>query len=144
VRRRDGIGAPILLLVLGLLIVSILVFLLPALLGGRSSGPAALASPSAGTSPRAAATRAPQRTFEASPSPSLPPEPEVRIHTVRPGEVLSKIADRFDVSVRQLQCLNVITNPNLITEGQRLLIPPEGFSCPSGWRNMTPPPIPEE
>lgn len=142
VRRRSGIGAPILLAVLGLLVISILVFLLPALLGGSSAQPAAVASPSPGASHRPAATRAPQRTFDASPSPSVAPESEVRVYTVKPGNSLSFIAERFDVSQRHLQCLNVITNPNIIQPGQRLLIPPEGFTCPSGWRDMTPPPIP--
>jgi nucleoid-associated protein YgaU len=141
-RRRGGIGAPILLVVLGLLVVSIFVFLVPALLGGGTA-PAAVASPTPGASRRPAASHAPSRTFEPSPSPSLPAEPDSRVYTVKPGNTLSFIADRFDVSQRHLQCLNVITNPNLIQPGQKLLIPPEGFSCPAGWRNMTPPPIPE-
>ncbi|HEY5906999.1 MAG TPA: LysM domain-containing protein, partial [Vicinamibacteria bacterium] len=141
-RRGGGVGAPILLVVLGLLVISILVFLLPALLGGGPARPAAVASPSAGASQRPAATRAPQRTFDASPSPSVAPEPEVRVYTVKPGNTLSFVAERFDVSQRHLQCLNVITNVNLIQPGQKLLIPPEGFACPSGWRDMTPPPIP--
>ena len=91
-----------------------------------------------------APSRAPQRTFEPSPSPSAEAEPEVRVYTVKPGNTLSAIAERFGVSQRQLQCLNVITNPNLIQPGQQLLIPAKGFTCPSGWRDMTPPPIPGE
>jgi LysM repeat protein len=118
------------------------VFLVPALLGSGSAQPGALASASPDASQRAGPTRAPQRTFDASPSPSVAPEPEIRVYTVRPGNTLSAIADRFDVSMRHIQCLNVITNPNLLQPGQKLLIPPEGFSCPSGWRDMTPPPVP--
>lgn len=146
-RRSSGIGAPILLAVLGLLVVSLLVFLLPALLGGGTTTPAALASPTPGASLRPAASRVPSRTLEPRSSPSLPPEPELRVHTVRAGArngTLSGIAQRYGVDIRHLQCLNVITNPNVLQPGQKLLIPPDGFSCPSGWRNMTPPPIPEE
>jgi LysM repeat protein len=146
-RRSSGIGAPILLVVLGLLIVSIFVFLVPALLGGGNPAPAALASPSPASSARPVASRAPSRTSEPSSSPSLPPEPEIRVHTVRPGSrngTLSGIADRYGVEMRHLQCLNVITNPNVLQPGQKLLIPPDGFTCPPGWRNMTPPPIPED
>jgi hypothetical protein len=146
-RRSGGIGAPILLGVLGLLVISLVVFLLPAILGGSPSRPSvAAASPSAGASQRPPATRTPQRSFAASPSPSVEPEPEVIVHTVRSGRrsgTLSGIAERYGVEMRLIQCLNVITNPNVLQPGQRLLIPPEGFECPSGWRNMTPPPIPE-
>jgi hypothetical protein len=141
--RRDGIGAPILLGVLALLVITILVFLLPALLGGERPQLAAQTSPSPAASHRTAPTRAPQETGDASLAPSVAPEPRIRVYTVRAGNTLSGIAARFDVTQRQLQCLNVITNPNLLAEGQRLLIPPEAFTCPSGWRNMTPPPIPE-
>jgi LysM repeat protein len=146
-RRSSGVGAPILLVVLGLLVVAIFVFLVPALLGGGTPAPAALASPTPASSARPAASRAPSRTSEPSSSPSLPPEPEIRVHTVRPGSrngTLSGIAERYGVELRHLQCLNVITNPNVLQPGQKLLIPPDGFSCPSGWRNMTPPPIPED
>ena len=108
-RRRGGIGAPILLVVLGLLVVSIFVFLVPALLGGGTA-PAAVASPTPGASRRPAASHAPSRTFEPSPSPSLPAEPDSRVYTVKPGNTLSFIADRFDVSQRS-QCHNVITQP---------------------------------
>jgi LysM repeat protein len=147
VRRRGGIGAPILLAVLGLLVVSLVVFLLPALLGSGTPAPAAVASATPGATLRAQPTRAPQRTSEPSAAPTEASEPRVRLVTVRAAphqlSTLSGIAERYGVSLRHLQCLNVITNPNLIQPGQKLLIPPEGYSCPPGWRNMSPPPIPE-
>ena len=42
--------------------------------------------------------------------------------------------------MRLLQCLNVLTNPNLLQPGQKLLVPPDGYSCPPGWRRASPEP----
>ena len=44
-------------------------------------------------------------------------------YTVKPGDTLSEIAQRSDVSVAELIELNGISNPNLIRAGQVLLIP---------------------
>jgi LysM repeat protein len=138
--RRGGIGPPILLAVLGLLVVAIVVFLLPALLGGGRQETAALASPSPGASARPLATRPPSSSAEPSASPSPTPEPEIRTYTVRPGDTLFGIAAKLDVNMRLLQCLNVLTNPNLLQPGQKLLVPPDGYSCPPGWRRASPEP----
>jgi LysM repeat protein len=138
--RRGGVGAPIMLAVLGLLVVAIVVFLLPTLLGGGREQTAGLASPSPGTSLRPAATRAPVGTARPSASPSPVPAPEVRSYTVKPGDTLFGIAGRLDVNMRLLQCLNVLINPNLLQPGQKLLVPPDGYSCPPGWRRATPEP----
>ncbi|HET6846176.1 MAG TPA: LysM domain-containing protein, partial [Anaerolineales bacterium] len=45
------------------------------------------------------------------------------IYIVQANEYLSTIADRFDVDINELMRVNGITNPDLITEGARLLIP---------------------
>ncbi|MBW6411526.1 LysM peptidoglycan-binding domain-containing protein [Clostridium sp. YB-6] len=47
---------------------------------------------------------------------------KVTTYTVKRGDVLSKIATRFGVSVAQLQKWNNISNPNLIYVGQVLKI----------------------
>jgi LysM repeat protein len=140
VRRRGGIGAPIMLAVLGLLVVAIVVFLLPTLLGGSRDPAAAMASPSPGSSLRPVATRAPSGTAQPSASPSPTPEPEIRRYTVRPGDTLFGIAGELRVNMRLLQCINGLTNPNLLQPGQKLLVPPDGYSCPPGWRRASPEP----
>lgn len=143
VSRRRSAGPPILLAVLGLLIVSIIVLLLPALLGGIDADQsAALASPSPGASARVRATPAPVQTAQPSSSPSPIPEPQIRVYVVKPGDTLSGIATKSSVavSVRLLQCINGLTNPNLLQPGQELLIPPDGYSCPAGWRRASPAP----
>ena len=45
--------------------------------------------------------------------------------TVEPGETLSEIADRNNVSVNVLKQLNGITNPNNIKAGEKLNLPEE-------------------
>jgi murein DD-endopeptidase MepM/ murein hydrolase activator NlpD len=59
------------------------------------------------------------RAAAQSPTPP-PPGP---IYVVQPNEYLSTIAERFNVSLDDLMAVNQITNPNLISEGQRLVIP---------------------
>lgn len=146
VRRRASVAPPILLAVLGLLVVSLIVFMLPTLLGGgRDDQTAVVASPLAGQSPRPIATRAPFPTAELSAPPSPTPEPQIRTYVVKPGDTLSAIAAKraVNVPIRLLQCINGLTNPNLLQPGQELLIPPDGYSCPAGWRRgATPSPEP--
>jgi murein DD-endopeptidase MepM/ murein hydrolase activator NlpD len=45
------------------------------------------------------------------------------IYIVQANEYLSTIADRFDVDINALMLANGITNPDLISEGARLVIP---------------------
>lgn len=58
-----------------------------------------------------------------SPLTLLRAEEGTRTHIVTPGESLSAIATRYGVSVASLVQANGITNPNLLTVGQALLIP---------------------
>lgn len=55
------------------------------------------------------------------PAPPVPPAPAVpATYTVKPGDTLSRIAVRYNTTVRQLADLNGILNPNLIRAGQVL------------------------
>src|SRR5512139_2927578 len=51
------------------------------------------------------------------------PPPGGPIYIVQPNEYLSTIADRFDVDINLLMVANGITNPDLISQGARLIIP---------------------
>jgi LysM repeat protein len=146
VRRRFALGPPVALGVLGLLVVALIVFVLPMLLSGGSGGTAVLptGSPEPSRRPFPVATlrvlRTPAPDASAAPSSSPEASPTIRTYRVRPGDVLSGIAARFDVTVEQLQCLNYLRNPNVLSVDQRLQIPPPGYVCPPGWRRATPPP----
>lgn len=51
-------------------------------------------------------------------------------YTVVPGDTLSKIAARFDVTGAQLLALNDLADPDLLRSGQTLIVPGAGFTCP--------------
>jgi LysM repeat protein len=144
VSRRSGVTPAILLAVLGVLLVSIVVFLVAAGIGSDDElPPVAAASPSAAASFGPTATRAPAATAAPSLEPSPTPKPKIQTWTVRPGQSLSWIAarPRVSVDIKLLQCINRITNPDIIQPGQVLRIPPEGYECPKGWRRSTPEPL---
>jgi LysM repeat protein len=61
-------------------------------------------------------------TATTTPDPAAWPEDAVT-HTVQAGEMLAHIALQYDVTVDAITAANGIDNPNLIWEGQRLLIP---------------------
>jgi LysM repeat protein len=70
-------------------------------------------------------TPAPVVTPAAPPTPT--PAPTPRLYVVRPNDTLSRIANRFDLTVGQLLTANPgITDPNLLSVGQELTIPPPG------------------
>jgi hypothetical protein len=78
--------------------------------------PAPTASPPQ-PSPTEGATASPQATEAASPT-----NRPRRRYTVKPGDTLSAIADRFNTTVARLQRLNDIEDPSAIEPGQVLLI----------------------
>ncbi len=53
-----------------------------------------------------------------------------REYTVRPGDSLSKIAQQHNMSVKELQTLNNIANPNLIRAGQTLVVKGKASAAP--------------
>ncbi len=56
-------------------------------------------------------------------TPAPTPAPVGAIYVVQPNEYLSTIAERFNVSINDLMAANRITDPNLISQGQHLIIP---------------------
>lgn len=82
-------------------------------------------------SPSPTQTSTPTPTATASPTPSLTPTPSStptplppRSHQVQQGETLSGIAQAYNVTVEEILVLNPDLQPELIREGQVLLIPP--------------------
>jgi len=63
--------------------------------------------------------------FAASPASAQDPTPTPSgpIYIVQPNEYLSTIAERFNIDINNLMLVNGITNPDLISEGARLIIP---------------------
>jgi LysM repeat protein len=95
-------------------IAALALFFLPALLGiGDDGGAGPSASPSASA---AVAT--------ASPSPTTPPAPTPQVYVVVGGDTFTKIANKFGVTVEQLQEANPdIKDINKIAVGDDIVIP---------------------
>jgi len=74
-------------------------------------------------------TAQPTNTYKPTPSPTNTAAPtktlRPSIYTVREGDTLDDIADRFDLPTNYLASKNNIPNPNTIYIGQNLYIPPE-------------------
>lgn len=62
-----------------------------------------------------------------APTPTLP---STQTYTVRAGDTLYTIAQRYNTTVQRLVSLNSISNPNLIRVGQRLIISPSTSTPP--------------
>jgi LysM repeat protein len=57
-------------------------------------------------------------------APTKTPTPaNVQKYTVQSGDTLSEIARKFDVSIDDIKALNSLPNPDILSEGQQLLIP---------------------
>ncbi len=80
----------------------------------------------------AGATSTPIAEETASPDPTPVPEPTPTIYVVKKGDTMSKIANRFDLTVEQLLAANAqIKNPNKISIGDEVTIPvPEEEGSP--------------
>jgi LysM repeat protein len=84
-----------------------------------AAGCVAFAGPTPGPTP----TPAPAPTPSRRPTPT--PAPTSRTYRVKPGDTLSGIAVRFGLSIGQLLAANPqITDPDRITAGQVIVIPP--------------------
>lgn len=67
-------------------------------------------------------------TPKPTPAPAPAPQP-AKTHTVKSGETLSEIANRYGTTYQHLAAINGINNPNLIYAGQVLKI--DGAAAPS-------------
>ena len=76
---------------------------------------------------------------EASPT-NTPVEPTIYI--VQPGDTLSSIASKFEVSLDDLMQANGLTDPDYVLVGQELLIPIGGL--PPATPTFTPVPVPTD
>ena len=125
-------------LVVGMLVVAFVVFVLWVVLLRPTESP----KPPSGSKSTTASTIIPRPTFGpdeawekviASPTPIIthtptstprpPPPPTPTIYTVQPGDTLSAIATRYNVTVDDLVRKNRIVNPDALQVGQDLTIP---------------------
>jgi LysM repeat protein len=112
-----------------LMLLAAAVLILARFTGGDDGGTAAVSpTPTIATtpaptsmspepSPTEGTSASPQATEEASPTNRVR-----RRYTVRPGDTLTSIAERFNTTVARLQRLNDIEDPSAIEPGQVLLI----------------------
>ncbi len=84
----------------------------------------AVPSPTASPLPEPTPTASPPPAAESSPTAT--PTPAPRVYVVQQGDTLSAIAQRFGIGVAELVAFNQIKDPNVISAGQRLRIPPPG------------------
>lgn len=66
-----------------------------------------------------------------TPIPPIEPE-KTFVYTIKPGDTLSEIAERFGTTIQTLTALNGISNPNLIYAGQQIQIPGSNAGGGSG------------
>jgi LysM repeat protein len=71
--------------------------------------------------------------------PGATPQPPQVIHKVQSGETLSSIADQYDTSVEAILAINNLSSPDLIYEGQQLIVP---LMPPTATPTFTPTPTP--
>ena len=55
---------------------------------------------------------------------TTPPSDDNEVYTVKSGDTLSKIAAKYGTTYQSLAEYNNIANPNAITVGQKIVIPP--------------------
>jgi hypothetical protein len=113
-RMRLGGISPVLVGAFVVAIAALLLFLLPGFLSGGPNTPVA--------------SRTPRVTASIVPTPT--PEPTPQSYTVKGGDVLSTIAKTLGVTVDQIVCFNDLKNPDRLSIGQVLLIPPPDYVCP--------------
>jgi LysM repeat protein len=108
---------PMLVAVSAVVLAAVALFFLPALLGiGNPSGTGSSPSPSAGASTAASG----------SPGPATPtPGPTQQVYVVQEGDTMSRIANRFGVTLDALIEANreTVPNPDIVEIGQEVIIP---------------------
>src|SRR5215468_8830702 len=82
--------------------------------------------------PAATVAQATETALPLSLSPTPPPAPTSAVqptqttYIVKPGDTLGNIAERFGVTLDALMAANGISNPNVVSAGQTLIIPDSG------------------
>jgi hypothetical protein len=78
------------------------------------------------------------------------PDSDELVHVVQTGDTLGNISRFYDVSIDDIMAANGLTNPNVLSVGQRLIIPvgglptPTPLPSPSPTSDAPPPPIATE
>ncbi|HEY7736881.1 MAG TPA: LysM domain-containing protein [Candidatus Limnocylindrales bacterium] len=136
-RTRVGLPSvsvpPLGLAAVAILVAALALFFLPALLG--------IGSPPGGSGGSPSATVGSSASPSGPVSPTPVPSPTPRVYVVAPGDTLSQIARRFDLSVDQVLAANPqITNPNRIAVGDEIIIPDAQGAAPSVIEGESPSP----
>lgn len=76
--------------------------------------------------PTAASTTPPAPSPTPTPAATPTPTPAPQTYTVQPGDTLLAVAERFEISVEDLQAKNNLSDPNSIFAGQKLELPQPG------------------
>ncbi len=98
-----------------------------------------LGAPTAAATPRPTATPAPY-TPAPTATPTLTPTPI--IYSIAKGDTLLQIAQKFSVTVRDLQETNGITDPRSLRVGQELIIPSPEDAAAESTPTVEPTPLP--
>ncbi len=90
--------------------------------------PVPSSTPGSTPTPAPTATPTPEPTASSIPTPTAAPatptaEPTLRTYRVQSGDTLSSIAHKFGVTVKEIEAVNVIPDPNALQIGQLLVIP---------------------
>jgi LysM repeat protein len=137
-RRRARVIPAILMAIAGLILIGIVVLVVAAVSNGPGLGVLRTATPTASatstvtptpTIPTETSTAAETATITPSPGPS--PTATQNIYTVENGDTLFSIATKFKANVCTLMAVNNITNPSVLSVGQKLIIPGPDTQLPT-------------
>jgi len=89
--------------------------------------------PPAASVAQATETELPLALSPTPPAPSATPavQPTQMTYIVQAGDTLGSIAERYGITLDQLMAANGLTNPNVVSAGQTLVIPAAGAAPPT-------------
>ncbi len=133
-RIIPGMVPPVALGAIVLFLVAAVLFFMPGFLAGGGAAPTPALT---GDPALVAVSGAPRSQAPETPEPG---DAAFTIYTVARGDTLLDIARRFAVTQEQLVCVNreLRRNPNLLSIGQELRIPPQDYECPSAQKTKKP------
>jgi LysM repeat protein len=117
-KTRTGVGgiSPVLLGIVALVVAAAVLFILPGMLGGGGGGGGGTPTPTPGLTGTIAVTTPTVAPTAASPT--------ALVYTVKAGDTLSAIAQRYGVTIAQIQSANPqIKDVNKIAVGDQITIP---------------------